>query len=195
MRIGKIERQTKETKILVQIDLDGEGKSEINTGIGFFDHMLALFAFHGNFDLVVNCDGDLEVDTHHTIEDIGIALGTCIKEALGDKRGIRRYGAFTIPMDETLVSVNLDISGRPYLVYHVGLTCEKIGTFETEMAEEFFRAFAFNSLITLHINEHYGKNNHHIVEAVFKAIGRALKEAVSIDEANKDKIVSSKGVL
>ena len=195
MRIGKLERETKETKILVQIDLDGDGKSEIDTGIGFLDHMLTLFAFHGNFDLIVKCDGDLEVDTHHTIEDLGIALGTCIKEALGDKRGITRYGAFTIPMDETLVTTNLDISGRPYLVYHVELTCERIGTLETEMVEEFFRAFAFNSLITLHINEQYGTNNHHIVEAIFKSLGRALKQAVSIDELNKDKIVSSKGVL
>ena len=168
MRIGKIERETKETKILVQLDLDGEGKSEISTGIGFFDHMLTLFAFHGGFDLIVKCEGDLEVDTHHTVEDLGIALGTCLKEALGNKLGIKRYGA---------------------------LTCERIGTFETEMTEEFFRALAFNSLITLHINEQYGTNNHHIVEAIFKSLGRALKEAVSIDEANKDKVVSSKGVL
>ena len=185
MRIGKIERETKETKILVQLDLDGEGKSEISTGIGFFDHMLTLFAFHGGFDLIVKCEGDLEVDTHHTVEDLGIALGTCLKEALGNKLGIKRYGAFTIPMDETLVTTNLDIN----------LTCERIGTFETEMTEEFFRALAFNSLITLHINEQYGTNNHHIVEAIFKSLGRALKEAVSIDEANKDKVVSSKGVL
>ena len=135
------------------------------------------------------------VKNHHTIEDIGIALGTCLKEALGDKRGIRRYGAFTIPMDEALVTTNLDISGRPFLVFNVDLTCERIGTFETEMTEEFFRAFAFNSLITLHINEQYGTNNHHIVEAIFKSLGRALKEAISIDESNKDKIVSSKGVL
>ncbi|MCR1960492.1 imidazoleglycerol-phosphate dehydratase HisB [Thomasclavelia cocleata] len=195
MRIGRLERETKETKILVQLDLDGEGKSEIDTGIGFFDHMLTLFAFHGNFDLIVKCDGDLEVDTHHTIEDLGIALGNCLKEALGDKRGITRYGAFTIPMDEALVTTDLDISGRPFLVYNVNLTCERIGTFETEMAEEFFRAFAFNSLITLHINERYGTNNHHIIEAVFKSLARALKEAVKIDELNKDKIVSSKGVL
>ena len=132
MRIGKIERETKETKILVQLDLDGEGKSEINTGIGFFDHMLTLLAFHGNFDLIVKCDGDLEVDTHHTIEDLGIALGTCLKEALGDKLGITRYGAFTIPMDETLVTTNLDISGRPFLVFNVNLTCERVGTFETD---------------------------------------------------------------
>ena len=144
MRIGKIERETLETKIIVQLDLDGSGKSEIDTGIGFFDHMLTLLAFHGNFDLIVKCDGDLNVDCHHTIEDIGIALGTCLKEALGNKRGIKRYGAFTIPMDEALVTTNLDISGRPFLVFNVDLTCERIGMFETEMTEEFFRAFAFN---------------------------------------------------
>lgn len=131
--------------------------------------MLTLLAFHGNFDLIVKCDGDLNVDCHHTIEDIGIALGTCLKEALGNKRGIKRYGAFTIPMDEALVTTNLDISGRPFLVFNVDLTCERIGMFETEMTEEFFRAFAFNSLITLHINEQYGTNNHHIVEAILKA--------------------------
>lgn len=195
MRVGKIERETLETKIAIQINLDGEGKSAIDTGIGFFDHMLTLLAFHGNFDLMVKCVGDLNVDTHHTIEDIGIALGACFKEALGNKQGIMRYGEFTIPMDEALVTTNLDISGRPFLVFNVDLTCERIGTFETEMTEEFFRAFAFNSLITLHINEKYGTNNHHIVEAVFKSFARALKQAVTIDEQNKDKIVSSKGVL
>lgn len=195
MRTSHIERSTLETKILVDLNLDGNGQSEIDTGIGFLDHMLTLLAFHSNFDLVVKCKGDLNVDTHHTIEDLGIVLGTCLKEALGDKKGIKRYGAFTIPMDETLVSTNLDLSNRPYLVFNVNLTCERIGTFETEMAVEFFRAFAFNSMMTLHINQHYGLNNHHIVEAIFKSLGRALKEAVSIDETNPDKIVSSKGVL
>lgn len=195
MRTSKIERNTLETKILVDLNLDGNGQSQIDTGIGFFDHMLTLLAFHGNFDLKVKCDGDLEVDGHHTIEDLGIALGLAFKEALGDKRGIKRYGAFTICMDEALVTTNLDISNRPFLVFNVNLTCERIGTFETELAVEFFRAFAFNSGITLHINEHYGENNHHIVEAVFKSLGRALKEAVSIDEKNKDKVISSKGVL
>lgn len=195
MRTSKIERKTLETSIYVDLNLDGTGKSNIDTGIGFFDHMLTLLAFHSNFDLTVKCNGDLNVDCHHTIEDLGIVLGTCLKDALNDKKGIKRYGTFTIPMDETLVTTNLDISGRPYLVFNVNLTCERIGTFETEMAVEFFRAFAFNSLITLHINQHYGTNNHHIVEAIFKSLGRALKEAVSIDEANKDKIVSSKGVL
>ena len=195
MRTSHIERSTLETKILVDLNLDGNGQSEIDTGIGFLNHMLTLLAFHSDFDLVVKCQGDLNVDTHHTIEDLGIVLGTCLKEALGDKKGIKRYGAFTIPMDETLVSTNLDLSNRPYLVFNVNLTCERIGTFETEMAVEFFRAFAFNSMMTLHINQHYGLNNHHIVEAIFKSLGRALKEAVSIDETNPDKIVSSKGVL
>ncbi|MFQ6791447.1 MAG: imidazoleglycerol-phosphate dehydratase HisB [Thomasclavelia sp.] len=195
MRTSKIERNTLETKILVDLNLDGNGQSQIDTGIGFFDHMLTLLAFHGNFDLKVKCDGDLEVDGHHTIEDLGIALGLAFKEALGDKRGIKRYGAFTICMDEALVTTNLDISNRPFLVFNVNLTCERIGTFETELAVEFFRAFAFNGGITLHINEHYGENNHHIVEAVFKSLGRALKKAVSIDEKNKDKVISSKGVL
>lgn len=195
MRTSTINRETKETKIFVELNLDGSGQSEISTGIGFFDHMLTLFAFHSGFDLKVKCAGDLEVDTHHTLEDLGIVLGTCLKEALGDKLGITRYGQFTIPMDEALVTCHLDISGRPYLVYNVNLTCERIGTFETEMAIEFFRAFAYNSLITLHLNEHYGSNNHHIIEAVFKSLGRALKQAVKIDETNKDKVISSKGVL
>ena len=195
MRIGKIERETLETKIIVQLDLDGSGKSEIDTGIGFFDHMLTLLAFHGNFDLIVKCDGDLNVDCHHTIEDIGIALGTCLKEALGDKRGIRRYGAFTIPMDEALVTCNLDISGRSFLVFNVDIPKVNLGNYESEMTEEFFRAVAYNMNATLHLNEAYGNNVHHVIEACFKAFGRALKEAVRIDEKNKDKIVSSKGVL
>lgn len=195
MRTSTIERETKETKIFVELNLDGTGQSEISTGIGFFDHMLTLLAFHSGFDLKVKCDGDLEVDTHHTLEDLGIVLGTCLKEALGNKLGITRYGEFTIPMDEALVTCHLDISGRPFLVYNINLTCERIGTFETEMAIEFFRAFAYNSLITLHLNEHYGLNNHHVIEAVFKSLGRALKQAVKIDEVNKDKVISSKGVL
>ena len=195
MRRGVVERNTLETKIKVDINLDGSGKVEIDTGIGFLDHMLTLMAFHGKFDLTILAKGDLYVDDHHTIEDIGICLGEAFKNAIGDKIGIRRYSTVYIPMDEALVTTNLDISGRPFLVFNVDLTCERIGTFETEMTEEFFRAFAFNSLITLHINEQYGTNNHHIVEAIFKSLGRALKEAISIDESNKDKIVSSKGVL
>ena len=194
-RIVTCTRKTKETDISLTLNLDGSGKTDIHTGIGFFDHMLDGFARHGLFDLSVSVKGDLEVDCHHAIEDTGIVLGQAILQSLGEKKGIRRYGNFMLPMDETLVTTNLDISGRPFLVYNVNLTCERIGTFETEMTEEFFRALAFNSLITLHINEQYGTNNHHIVEAIFKSLGRALKEAVSIDEANKDKVVSSKGVL
>ena len=194
-RDSNISRNTSETEINIKMNLDGSGKYNISTGVNFFNHMLESFSKHSFIDLDIDAKGDIEIDDHHTIEDIGIALGTCLKEALGNKRGIKRYGAFTIPMDEALVTTNLDISGRPFLVFNVDLTCERIGTFETEMTEEFFRAFAFNSLITLHINEQYGTNNHHIVEAIFKSLGRALKEAISIDELNKDKIVSSKGVL
>ncbi|MFV0394393.1 MAG: imidazoleglycerol-phosphate dehydratase HisB [Coprobacillaceae bacterium] len=195
MRNSKLQRDTKETKIELQIELDGTGKANINTGVGFMDHMLTLLAFHGDFDLVVKCNGDLEVDSHHTIEDIGIALGHCVKEALGDKRGIARYGDFTIPMDETLIRTTLDISGRPFLVYNVELPMEMLGNYETEMTEEFFRSFAFNAGITLHINELYGKNTHHIIEGCFKSLGRALKQAITIDESQKDKVMSSKGML
>lgn len=195
MRKAQTKRKTKETDVFVSIDLDGKGISDINTGVGFLDHMLELFAFHGQFDLSVTCHGDLQVDSHHTIEDIGIALGKSIKEALGDKKGIHRYGSFTIPMDETLLSVCLDMSNRPYLVFNVCLDNVLLGNYQTEMTEEFFRATAFNAGMTLHINEHYGKNMHHIIEACFKAFARALKEAVSIDRQRKDEIISSKGVL
>lgn len=195
MRVSKIERETKETKINIGLDLDGQGKADIHTGVGFLDHMLTLFAFHGNFDLVVECMGDLEVDSHHTIEDLGIVLGQCFKEALGDRLGIMRYGAFTLPMDETLVSCHLDISNRPFLVFHVELPTTTLGNYDVEMTEEFFRAFAYQAGITLHLNLQYGKNIHHIIEACFKATARALKQAVSIDEANKDKVSSTKGVL
>lgn len=195
MRTSTIERSTKETKIVMDVTLDGSGKSKISTGIGFLDHMLTLFAFHGNFDLHISCVGDLEVDSHHTVEDIGIALGTCINQALGDKVGITRYGNFTLPMDETLVMATLDISGRPYLVYNVQVPTQQLGTYETEMTEEFFRALAYNSGITLHLNQFYGKNTHHIIEACFKAVGRAMQQAVFLDPKNSGKVVSSKGVL
>ena len=167
MREAKLKRNTNETQISLEINLDGTGKAEIQTGIGFFDHMLTLFAFHSEMDIKMICHGDLEVDSHHSVEDMGIALGKTILEALGDKKGITRYGHFTIPMDEALVTCNLDIS----------------------------RAVAYNMNATLHLNEAYGNNVHHVIEACFKAFGRALKEAVRIDEKNKDKIVSSKGVL
>ena len=194
MRIGKINRSTNETKIDVEINLDGVGKTEINSGVGFFNHMLNLFAAHGQFDLKIFCAGDLEVDAHHSIEDIGIALGTALKNALGDKRGITRYGTFFLPMDETLALVSLDISGRPFLVCEVGELAPMIGNFDTELVEEFLRAFAFNAGITLHVKIFYGKNSHHKVEAIFKALGHALRTAVTVDEKIKG-VPSTKGVL
>lgn len=195
MREYSINRETKETKIQLSLNLDGKGDANIDTGVGFLDHMLTLLAFHARMDLSLKCEGDLQVDSHHTVEDIGIALGTALKNALGEKRGIVRYGSFTIPMDEALVTVDLDLSGRSYLVYNAELPTAVLGNYETEMTEEFFRAFAYNSLMTVHINEHYGRNTHHIIEAMFKATGRALRKAVSIDEEFKDEVSSSKGVL
>lgn len=194
MRTGKIFRETKETKIEVEINLDGEGKTEIKTGIGFFDHMLNLFAAHGQFDLRVDCAGDLEVDGHHSVEDIGISLGAAIKNALGDKRGISRYGTFFLPMDESLALVSLDISGRPFLVFDAGELAPTVGTFDTELTEEFFRALAFNAGLTLHIKILYGKNSHHKIEAIFKALGHALRIAVTHDEKIKG-VPSTKGLL
>jgi len=195
MRKSSIQRNTKETKISMTLDLDGQGKANVQTGIGFMDHMLELFAFHGSFDLDVICDGDIQVDSHHSVEDLGIVLGMCIKEALGDKKGITRYGQMTIPMDEAMVTTTLDLSGRPYLVYHATLSMPILGNYETEMTKEFFKAVSDQSLMTLHINEAYGENTHHIIEAMFKSFARALKQAVAIDEANKNKVVSSKGLL
>ncbi|HCJ15194.1 imidazoleglycerol-phosphate dehydratase HisB [Sharpea azabuensis] len=195
MREAHIARDTKETKVKVDLNLDGSGQVDVSTGVGFMDHMLELLAFHGKFDLYVRVDGDLQVDSHHTIEDLGIVLGQCLSQALGDKKGITRYGAFTIPMDEALVACNLDLSGRPFLVFNVTLDNVLLGNYQTEMTEEFFRAFAFNSGMTLHFNEAYGKNMHHVIEACFKSFARALKEAVTINEKYRDEIVSSKGVL
>lgn len=192
MRKASLNRNTKETTVELSLALDGSGAGKIDTGIGFFDHMLTLFARHGDFDLSVKCKGDLYVDAHHSVEDIGIVLGKALKEALGDKCGIRRYGAALIPMDETLVEVALDLSGRSYLVFHADFTAERIGEFPTEMAEEFFRALADNAGMTLHINLRYGKNNHHMAEGIFKAFGHALKDAVAL-EGNG--ILSTKGVL
>lgn len=192
MRSACLERKTLETGVSVEWCLDGSGVCEINTGIGFFDHMLTLFARHGGFDLEIHCDGDLFVDAHHSIEDIGIVLGDAIKEALGDKNGIRRYGSALIPMDETLAEAALDLSGRSYLVFNAEFTAERIGEFPTEMAEEFFRAVADRAGMTLHINLRYGKNNHHMAEGIFKAFGHALKDAVAIDGGG---ILSTKGVL
>ena len=192
MRIAEKNRDTKETKIYEKINLDGNGNSDIDTGIGFFDHMLTLFAFHSNFDLVVKADGDLEVCDHHTIEDCGILLGKLFLEALGDKKGIARYGSMNLPMDEVLCNVTLDISGRPYLVFNCELIRENIGTMSCEMVEEFLRAFAFNCGLTLHVNVYYGTNDHHKIEAIFKALGHALKQAVQVTGSG---INSSKGIL
>lgn len=194
MRVGKIFRETGETRIDLKINLDGSGKTEIDTGIGFFNHMLNLFAAHGRFDLEIECEGDLEVDGHHSVEDIGIALGAAIKNALGDKRGINRYGTFFLPMDETLALVSLDISGRPFLVFDAGNFAPMIGNFDTELTEEFLRAVAFNAGITLHVKILYGKNSHHKVEAIFKALGHALRIATEYDEKNTG-IPSTKGIL
>ena len=195
MRESNLSRKTKETDISIQVKLDENLESKINTGIGFFNHMLELFAFHSGIYLSIDCKGDIQVDGHHSVEDIGILMGKAIKEALGDKKGINRYGDVFLPMDETLAHCSLDISGRPYLVFNVEFTSERVGDFETELTEEFFRAIAVNSGMTLHFNLEYGKNTHHIIEALFKSFGKALKQAITINEKNKDKILSSKGVI
>ena len=195
MRTSEIKRDTAETKISLTLDLDGTGKSELATGCGFLDHMLVLFAKHGRFDLTVKCDGDLEVDGHHTTEDIGIALGQAFKEALGDKRGIKRYGSTILPMDEALILTAVDISGRPYLRYRMKIPAPMVGDFDTELLREFVIAFAFNSAVTLHIRRLDGVNSHHIIEGTFKSLGRTLRKAVEIDEKMKDEIPSTKGVL
>lgn len=192
MRIAKIERNTKETQITVELNLDG-GEVDISTGIGFFDHMLTAFGVHGGFGLKVSVNGDLEVDTHHTVEDTGIALGMAFKEALGDMGGIVRYGSFSIPMDEALANCVLDISNRPFLVFKASFEQEFCGDYETCVTEEFFRAFAMNSCITLHISVPYGANAHHEIEAIFKAVAHALKTAVHKNEDGS--VLSTKGVL
>lgn len=195
MRQAFIERKTAETAVAVNFQLDGEGKSQIKTGIGFFDHMLTLFAKHGLLELRVECQGDIEVDGHHTVEDIGIVLGQAVRQALGDKAGIRRYGTSFVPMDEALAMVSLDISGRPYLVYDVPQQLTPmIGGYDSELTEEFLRALAFNAGLTLHVKVLHGHNSHHIVEAVFKALGRALGEAATLDERIKG-VMSTKGSL
>jgi imidazoleglycerol-phosphate dehydratase len=176
-RQARIERSTKETKIVLQLDLDGTGGSNIETGMPFFTHMLEAWAKHGLMNLSVDAKGDLEVDLHHTVEDVGICLGKAFKEALGDKQGIVRYGASFLPMDEALLHAAVDISGRPYLVFNVPVERTRIGNFDLDLLKDFFRAFAFNAEITLHVTMHYGENLHHIAEAVFKAVGRALAEA------------------
>ena len=195
MRIAQIKRKTAETDILLTINLDGKGDSNIDTGGGFFDHMLTLFAKHGGFDLEVKCKGDLQVDSHHTVEDVGIALGDAINTALGDKKGITRYGFFVLPMDEALIVTAVDISGRSCLRYNLQIPAAAVGNFDTELVREFFEAFTRKANLTLHINELDRYNSHHIIEGAFKSFARSLKTAVAIDEKNKDSIPSTKGVL
>jgi len=195
MRASEIKRKTAETDILLKLDLDGTGKSEIDTGCGFLDHMLTLFSKHARFDLTVKCVGDTYVDDHHTVEDIGIALGTAFNEAAGDKKGIERYGSTILPMDESLILSAVDLSGRGCLEYNLDIPTQKVGTFDTELVWEFFIAFARNANVTLHIKKLDGKNSHHIIEGAFKSVARSLKQAVKIDENYKDEIPSTKGVL
>jgi imidazoleglycerol-phosphate dehydratase len=193
MRTAEINRKTAETDIMLTLNLDGTGKSQVKTGVGFLDHMLTLFAAHGKFDLEVTCQGDTYVDDHHSAEDIGICLGQAFQAALGDKRGITRYGSFLLPMDEALIQTAVDISGRSYLGYGLEIPTEKIGTFDTELVEEFWLAFVRQCPMSLHIRQLAGKNSHHIVEGCFKSVARSLKTAVKSD--GTDEIPSTKGVL
>lgn len=195
MRIADIKRNTAETQIKLTLNLDGTGDSSIRSGCGFLDHMLTLFAKHGRFDLSVMCQGDIQVDDHHTVEDIGICLGMAFAQALGDKRGIVRYGSVTLPMDEALILSAVDISGRSYLAYGLEIPTEKVGTFDTELTEEFWLAFTRCAGLTLHIRQLAGKNSHHIIEGAFKSVARSLRQAVSIDPAFANEIPSTKGVL
>ena len=194
MRTASITRKTSETDITMTLNLDGSGMSSVNTGIGFFDHMLKSFAKHGFFDLNVNVKGDLIVDCHHTIEDTGIVLGEAVKQALGDKKSIRRYGSMLLPMDETLVMCAIDLSGRPYLNFNGSFTTDRVGYFDSEMVREFFYAVSYSAGMNLHIKQIDGDNNHHIIEAMFKAFAKALDEAVSIDPRIVD-VLSTKGAL
>ena len=194
MRQGSCNRETTETKVEVSILLDGGGKADVNTGVGFFDHMLTLLAKHGLFDLKVNCKGDLEVDAHHTVEDVGLCLGSAIKQALGNKAGIKRYGTFFVPMDEALAQVSLDVSGRPFLVFDAAFSTPCCGTFDTQLTEEFFRGLSMESGLTLHMKVLYGKNDHHMIEALFKAFARALDAATSMD-GRFEGVPSTKGML
>ncbi|WP_324751644.1 imidazoleglycerol-phosphate dehydratase HisB [Roseovarius sp. Pro17] len=195
MRSATVTRKTAETDISVEIALDGSGNYDNRTGVGFFDHMLDQLARHALIDITVRCEGDLHIDDHHTVEDVGIALGQALAEALGDKRGIRRYGACLLPMDDALVRAALDLSGRPYLVWNMDLPTAKIGTFDTELVREFFQAFSTHSGMTLHVDALHGLNSHHMVEAAFKAVARALRDAVETDPRKADAIPSTKGTL
>jgi imidazoleglycerol-phosphate dehydratase len=194
-RIASITRKTSETVISLTLDLDGAGASEIDTGIGFLDHMLTAFARHGLFDLTIRAEGDLHIDYHHTTEDVGIVLGAAFARALGDKRGIRRFGHAVIPMDETLAEVAVDMSGRPFLAWDVAFGRDKIGDMDTELFEEFFRALAFNAMVTLHVTRKAGRNAHHIAEACFKAAARAMRAATELDPRVGEAIPSTKGAL
>jgi imidazoleglycerol-phosphate dehydratase len=193
-RTADINRQTKETKVLVSLNLDGAGKSDIHTGVGFFDHMLDLLCRHSLIDLTVHAEGDLQIDSHHTVEDVGIVIGQALERGLGDKRGISRYGWAIVPMDESLAQIALDLSGRPAFVYNVQFTGNSIGVFPVELVEEFFKALSTNAKMNLHIAVPYGSNNHHIAEAIFKATARALRQAVTHDSRNDD-VPSTKGSL
>jgi imidazoleglycerol-phosphate dehydratase len=195
MRTASIKRKTKETDVEVSVNLDGRGTSAISTGIGFLDHMLDLLARHSSVDIEVKAKGDLHIDHHHTTEDVGIALGQAVKQALGDMRGITRYADVHVPMDEALTRVTVDISGRPFLVFKAEFVRDKVGTFDTELVQEWFQAFAMNAGITLHAQTLYGTNDHHIAESCFKGLARALRAAVTIDERAKDEVPSTKGSL
>lgn len=195
MRTAKIERNTAETKISVELSLDGTGTYDNQTGVGFFDHMLDQLARHALMDMTVRAEGDLHIDDHHTVEDVGIALGKALTEAVGDKRGIRRYGSCLLPMDDALVRAALDISGRPYLVWDVDMPTDKIGTFDTELVREFFTAFATQGGLTLHVEKLNGFNSHHIAEAAFKAVARSLRDALETDPRKADAVPSTKGTL
>lgn len=195
MRSSTINRKTAETDIKLTLNLDGRGNSNINSGCGFLDHMLTLFAKHGRFDLDLVCVGDTDVDDHHTVEDIGISLGLAFKEALGDKKGVERYGNMILSMDETLILSAVDFSGRSYLNYGLEIPTEKVGTFDTELVEEFFLGFVRNAECTLHIKQFEGTNSHHIIEGTFKSVARSMKDAVRINEKFADEILSTKGVL
>ncbi len=195
IRTAEISRKTAETDISLKLNIDGKGDGRVDTGCGFLDHMLTLFAKHGRFDLEVKCKGDVQVDYHHTVEDIGIALGQAFKTALGDKKGIVRYGSMILPMDEALILSAVDFSGRSYLGYGLNIPTQKVGTFDTELTEEFWLGFVRNSEVTLHIKQMAGTNSHHIIEGTFKSVARSIKEAVKIDADFADEIMSTKGVL
>lgn len=195
MRTAEISRKTAETDISLKLNIDGKGESTVSTGCGFLDHMLTLFSKHGRFDLSVTCKGDTQVDFHHTAEDIGIVLGQAFKDALGDKKGIIRYGNMILPMDEALILSAIDFSGRSYLGYDLQIPTEKVGVFDTELVEEFFLGFVRNAQVTLHIKQLAGSNSHHIIEGAFKSVARSIAQAVKVDENFKDEIMSTKGVL